>query len=418
MELSSPPTYWIGLLTVGSSGSSREKTLSGAAGMTEHLIDRGRASGYAGGDAAVETEHTRCMHAIQAAHAFDGDRFLPGGATVLVDGDVIGGVEPGGFEPPEGVEVTSYDGTLLPGLIDAHVHLVSDGSMGALERAGTADDATLDATIETALHDQVAAGVTTVRDLGDVGYRTLAWRDRAEAGLPRIVAAGPPLTTPGGHCHFLGAEASGVDGVRAAVAEHTARGVDVVKVMASGGMLTVGSDVFGVQFTADELRAAVDAAHDAGLRLLAHAHSLAGIEHALAAGVDGIEHFSCLAETGASWSDELLARVAAAAWSSGRHTGSIPTACSPGSRCPRRCVRSSSGSGCVPTRCAGVGPSSSSGSAHTGSRSAAAWTPVQRRPSRTARSGLPSTGSPTATRSPRRSPRRRRSRPSSAASAR
>ena len=252
------------------------------------------------------------MWAIRARHAYDGDRFLPGGATVLVEGARIVGVESAAFEAPDEVEVTTYDGTVLPGLVDAHVHLVSDATMGSLERAGSLDDAGLDTVIEGSLRAQAAAGVTTVRDLGDAGFRTLAWRDRAEPGLPRIVASGPPLTTPGGHCHFLGGEVSGVGAVRAQVTAHAERGVDVVKVMASGGMLTPGSEVFGVQFSADELRAAVEAAHDAGLRLLAHAHSLAGIEHALAAGVDGIEHFSCLTENGPAFSEDLLARVAEA----------------------------------------------------------------------------------------------------------
>jgi imidazolonepropionase-like amidohydrolase len=269
------------------------------------------------------------MHAIRAPHAYDGERFVPGGATVLMEGDRIVGVEPGGFEVPDGVEVASYDGTLLPGLVDAHVHLVSDASMGSLERAGALDDAGLDVLIEGSLRAQAAAGVTTVRDLGDARFRTLVWRDRAEAGLPRIVAAGPPLTTPGGHCHYFGGEVAGVDGVRAAVAAHAERGVDVIKVMASGGMLTIGSEIFGVQFSPAELRAAVEAAHDAGLRLLAHAHSLAGIEHALAAGADGIEHFSCLTENGPSWSEDLLARVAEAGVvvgpTHGQHPDRMPT---------------------------------------------------------------------------------------------
>ncbi|HWM75479.1 MAG TPA: amidohydrolase family protein [Nocardioides sp.] len=94
--------------------------------------------------------------------------------------------------------------------------------------------------------------------------------------------------------------------------ERRERGVDVVKVMASGGMLTMGTDILGVQFSAAELRALVDAAHQADLTVLAHAHSLAGIEHALGAGVDGIEHFSGLVENGIRVPDEVLAQTAAA----------------------------------------------------------------------------------------------------------
>ncbi len=80
------------------------------------------------------------VRALRATAAFDGERFVPGGATVLVDGPAIVGVEPYGFEVPAGVEVSSYDGTLLPGLIDAHVHLVADGVPGSLERVGEMAD--------------------------------------------------------------------------------------------------------------------------------------------------------------------------------------------------------------------------------------------------------------------------------------
>ncbi|WP_183096109.1 amidohydrolase family protein [Nocardioides stalactiti] len=252
------------------------------------------------------------MLAIRASHAFDGNAFLPGGATVLVDGERIVGVEAGDHAVPEGCEVASYGGTVLPGLIDAHVHLVADASPGSLERSQAMTAEQLDAEIERSLASQAAAGVTTVRDLGDKDYRTLAFRDRRTTGQPRIIAAGPPITTPGGHCHFLGSTAAGPDELRAEVVRHHERGVDVIKVMASGGFLTAGTDMFGAQYSSTDLRVVVEAAHEVGLQVLAHAHSVAGIEAALAAGVDGIEHFSGISEDGNVISDDLLDRVAAA----------------------------------------------------------------------------------------------------------
>ncbi len=237
---------------------------------------------------------------------------MPGGATVIVQDGLIKGVESVGYEVPTDCPLATFEGTMLPGLFDAHVHLVSDSAAGGLQRAASLDADAVDDIIDQSLRQQAASGVTTVRDLGDVGYRTLAFRDSARAGLPRIKAAGPPLTVPDGHCHYLGGEVKGPGAIRAAVSEHEQRGVDVVKVMASGGMTTVGTDPFGVQFDAADLRTLVDAAHAVGLPVLAHAHSLAGIRHALAAGVDGIEHFTGLTETGISVPDAVLEAVAAA----------------------------------------------------------------------------------------------------------
>ncbi|MBF4767050.1 amidohydrolase family protein [Nocardioides agariphilus] len=252
------------------------------------------------------------MQAIRAPAAFDGERFLEGGATVLVDGERIVGVEPFGFDVPHGTEETSYDGTLLPGLIDTHVHLVADGTPGGLEAAGALGDDEVTTVVRRTLAQQAASGTTTVRDLGDARYLTLGFRDAASPGVPRIVASGPPFTIRDGHCHYLGGVAEGPADIRDAMAEHVERGVDVVKVMASGGMLTPGSDQLGVQFTAEDLRLIVDLAHEAGLPVHAHAHSLRGAWHALAAQVDGIEHFSCLTDTGMQTPPELLAAVAAA----------------------------------------------------------------------------------------------------------
>src|SRR3954466_1803306 len=99
------------------------------------------------------------------------------------------------------MEVAEYSGTVLPGLIDCHTHLIADASFGGLERAGSMNGDELDQVILTSLRAHAAAGVTTVRDLGDVGYRTLGFRtlgSRGSSGLPRVVASGPPVTTPGG----------------------------------------------------------------------------------------------------------------------------------------------------------------------------------------------------------------------------
>ncbi|MBO0841781.1 MAG: amidohydrolase family protein [Nocardioides sp.] len=123
-----------------------------------------------------------------------------------------------------------------------------------------------------------------------------------------MVASGPPVTTPGGHCHFLGGAVVG--SVRSAVLERAEHGVDVIKVMASGGFATPGTDQFGAQFTREELGAIVDEAHRLGLPVVAHAHSLVGIENAVAGGVDGIEHFTGLTAGGIHIGDDVLAEVA------------------------------------------------------------------------------------------------------------
>ena len=152
-------------------------------------------------------------------------------------------------------------------------------------------------------------GVTTVRDLGDRDYLSLGLRGRAD--LPAIVAAGPPITTPGGHCHYLGGTAAPtIEGVRAAVRERAARAVDVIKIMASGGNLTPGSREDLAQFPAEVLSAAVDEAHRLGLPVTAHAHAVGAIADAVAAGVDGLEHVTFWTEEGVDAPAHLIQLIA------------------------------------------------------------------------------------------------------------
>jgi imidazolonepropionase-like amidohydrolase len=159
------------------------------------------------------------------------------------------------------------------------------------------------------------AGVTTVRDLGDRGYLAVDLRDKHRAGvaglLPAIAAAGPPITTPGGHCHFLGGAASGDRALRAAVRERAERGVDVIKVMASGGNMTSGPLPYEPQFGAGALRAIVSEAHRHGLPVIAHAHSARSIADAVAAGVDGIEHATFMTADGVDAPETVIRAIAA-----------------------------------------------------------------------------------------------------------
>jgi imidazolonepropionase-like amidohydrolase len=255
--------------------------------------------------------------AIRAERAFDGEQVIPGGALVLTDGGRIVGVEPGSAPLPDGWPVAEFPGaTLLPGLIDTHVHLCGDSQNGALEHLPGHSDAALDRVIEQALRQQLAAGVTTVRDLGDRRWAVIEWRDRLAASngrlpYPTIVASGPPITSPGGHCWHMGGQAKGPAQLRQAVRERAERHVDVVKVMASGGNTTPGTDVMACQFTLEELRVVVEEAHALGLPVTAHAHGLPAVEQAVAAGVDGIEHCSCLTPSGIQQPDRLLEVLAA-----------------------------------------------------------------------------------------------------------
>ncbi|OGP71488.1 MAG: hypothetical protein A2W09_05355 [Deltaproteobacteria bacterium RBG_16_50_11] len=183
--------------------------------------------------------------------------------------------------------------TLLPGLIDAHVHLCLDGSpdpMTSLSRNSIPQ-----LTLKAAQHARqtLAAGVTTVRDMGGRDYVDLAIRDEIESGLlegPRMICSGKLVCMTGGHGWQFGREANGTDEVREAVREQLKAGVNFVKLMATGGVMTKGVDPGATQFTLEELIAGVEEARKAGRRTATHAQGTEGIKNSLWAGVSSIEH--------------------------------------------------------------------------------------------------------------------------------
>jgi imidazolonepropionase-like amidohydrolase len=217
------------------------------------------------------------------------------------------------------LETLEYGGcTILPGLIDTHVHLALRPELTADESIAFAQSATTTealAVMEENASRALASGLTTVRDCGSPGASGVALRDIAErtsTRLPRVLVSGRPITTPTGHCHWMGKVAESTEQVVRAVNELTTEGVDFIKVMATGGMMTAGSDPSRAQYSEEVLRALVSAARSRGRRVAAHALSAPGVRVALAARVDTIEH--CVTTTPARQDyDPALAPAIAAA---------------------------------------------------------------------------------------------------------
>lgn len=197
------------------------------------------------------------------------------------------------------------DGFVMPGFIDLHVHLSGQfGSGGKLDTV-TMTDADIAFTAQMYAYRTLLAGFTTVRDLGSHGDAIFALRDAVKAGKvagPKILVAGDAITPTGGHADIHGFRqevldvlpstgvCDGADSCRAAVRRQVKRGADVIKVTVTGGVLSETATGTGQQFTDEELTAIAATAHSLGRKVTAHAHEKAGIESALRAGFDSIEH--------------------------------------------------------------------------------------------------------------------------------
>nr|WSZ13597.1 amidohydrolase family protein [Streptomyces canus] len=203
--------------------------------------------------------------------------------------------------------------TVMPGMIDCHVHLAFDAGPDPIRAVVDAEPGKLATAMADRSAQMLAAGVTTVRDLGDRDALTVALRASIESGTtagPRIVAATAPLTSRGGHCGFLGGEVTSDDDIRTQIARNSAAGADLIKVMASGGALTPsGPRMWEPQFTLSQLRLIVDEAARYGLGVAAHAHGTETIAHCVTAGVRTLEHCSWRTPEGIVYDPEVTRRI-------------------------------------------------------------------------------------------------------------
>jgi len=252
--------------------------------------------------AAAQTRHV----AVHAGHVLDvkSGKMLSDQVIVIEDGKIVSnGAAADAKVPSDAIRIDLPNATVLPGLIDAHTHLTMNPQFGYEMLAISTPREALIGAKNARL--TLMAGFTTVRNVGASGYTDVALRDAINAGDvpgPRMLVSGPALGITGGHCdnnmlpfeyHAVGdGVADGVAAVQHKVRENIKYGTDLIKVCATGGVLSLGDNPQASQYTMEEMKAIVADAHRLGRKVAAHAHGAEGIRWAAEAGVDSIEHGS------------------------------------------------------------------------------------------------------------------------------
>jgi imidazolonepropionase-like amidohydrolase len=271
-----------------------------------------------GANAQVPSTPTPLTY-IHAGHLFDPatGRYRDN-VTLVVANQRVQSIEGAGFQPTAGAQIVDLSSEyVLPGLIDCHTHLGSRADR--YEEIDKFKDTPFDSAIAAVVNARktLEAGFTTVRDVGSLPFLAVDLRNNINAGFipgPRIVASGPGISITGGHGDLnnyapevsktLFPEkndfriADGSEEVRKTVREQVKYGVDVIKILASGGVLSKGDQPGAPQYSLEELRVAADTAHQAGRKIAAHAHGTQSIKWAIEAGIDSIEHASLVDDEG------------------------------------------------------------------------------------------------------------------------
>lgn len=268
------------------------------------LVASGRVSG---------AQATEGRTLLRAGHVLDVRTGAePADQTVIVQGETIAGVAATSATPKQAGdrEIDLREYTLMPGLIDVHTHLTGANNFDPYFELSMTPAKEAIIGVENA-KVTLEAGFTTVRNVGAGDYTDVALRDEINAGHipgPHMQVSGPPLGITGGHCdenllpfqyHVTGdGVADGIAAVQQKVRQNIKYGADLIKVCATGGVLSKGDDPQASQYTLEEMQAIVADAHRLGRKVAAHAHGAQGILWASEAGVDSIEHGSYLDEAG------------------------------------------------------------------------------------------------------------------------
>ena len=218
------------------------------------------------------------------------------GATYLQETSLTieaGQISAIGVEHPQARDCSGL--TVLPGLIDSHVHMTLDPSIHDVAKQLAQTDSDIRKKMPDRAARMVKAGITCARDLGGGNWLELELRDRIRSGEivgPRLLCAGRPITSIEGHCHFWGGAVPSTREAHDVIDLNREKGVDLIKIMATGGMFTAKSHPGRAQFTQDELTEIIGYAHDREFAVAAHCHGTEGIANAVYAGVDTVEHCS------------------------------------------------------------------------------------------------------------------------------
>jgi imidazolonepropionase-like amidohydrolase len=262
---------------------------------------------------AAASAHAQSITVIKAGRLIDvtAGKLLTGQVIVIADERIREVGPAGSVKVPDGARIVDLsDSTVLPGLIDTHTHITGDPTTPPYHSYGISLPR---AALKGAANARVtlAAGITTIRNVGADGFTDVALRDAINDGDvpgPRMFVSGPALGITGGHCddNLLAPEfkyesegvANGVDGVRLAVRRNVKYGVDLIKYCGTGGVFSKGDTPGGQQYTVEEVTALIDEAHMHGRRVAVHAHGASGIKVAIRAGVDTVEHASLIDDEG------------------------------------------------------------------------------------------------------------------------